>query len=87
MKINENEEIKEQKHDWYEEFKLRQTTFNFENTDETFSIIVKDKDGNVVYNKTYKPDFINCHINLTFQDKGTKADESLYEYVKVKKEK
>ena len=86
MKINDNEEIKEQTHDYYEDFKLRQIIFNFEDKAESIQIIAKDKEGKIIHDETFSPEFINTHINLTFQDKGIKSEESLYEFVKVKKE-
>lgn len=86
MKITDNEEIKEQKHDYYEDFKLRQLIFNFEDQAESVSIIARDKEGKILHNETFTMEFINCHINLTMQDKGIKSEESLYEWTKVRKE-
>ncbi len=86
MKIKDNEELKEQKHDYYEDYKLRQLIFDFEDKAESVSIIARDKEGKIIHNETFTPEFTNCHINLTMQDKGIKSDESLYEMVKVRKE-
>ena len=85
MIINDNEEIKEQVHDHYEDFKLRQTIYIFEDLTETIEIVAKDKDGKIIDTKIFQPTFIKTHLDVQFQDKGLKSEESLYEMVRVKK--
>ena len=85
MKINENDEI-DQLHDYYEEYVQKQTTFSFENMAETIELTCKDKDGKIIHQFTYQPLYINTHLNVVFQDKGEKSAESLYEYIRVRKE-
>lgn len=85
MIITNNEELKDQKHDFYSDFKLQQTTFIFEDKAEKIVVTTFDKEGKQITTKIYQPEFINTHINITFQDKGVKSDESLYEMVKVLK--
>ena len=85
MEIKDNEDVKTQTHNYYADFKLRQTIFKFEDELETVQVIAKDKDGSIIHDKTFTMEFINCHINLTLQDKGVKSAESLYEMVKVLK--
>ena len=86
MKITENEEIKEQKHDFYEDFELQQYILSFENQAEKVVIRAFDKDGKEIFNKEFQSKFSNSHLNIAWQDKGIKAKESLYEMVKIKKE-
>ena len=71
MNINENEKIKEQKHDLYDEFELQQIILNLE-AGERVVVQGFDKDNNKVFKKEFKPKFINTHLNILFQDKGAK---------------
>lgn len=85
MKIRENEEIKEQKHDYYEDFELQQFILNFENPLEKAVITALDSTGKEIFKKEFQAKFINSHLNVRWQSKGAKAAESLYKTVKVRK--
>lgn len=85
MIVNENQEIKQQIHQNYEEFELLQFLLGFENKSERIVIQAFDKDNNKVFDKEFIPKFTNTHLNITWQDKGVKSEESLYEYKLVKK--
>lgn len=86
MDINENEEIKDEINQYYNEFEKEQFILNFENNAEKVVIQGFDKDGNKVFDKEFIPKFINSHLNIQWQDKGIKSEESLYEYKFVRKE-
>lgn len=85
MEIKENEKIKKQKHDHYEDFELQQYTFIYENPVEKIVIQVLDSTGKEIFKKEFQPKFINTHLDITWQDKGTKSEESLYKMVRVRK--
>lgn len=86
MKIIDNEEIKEQVNDHYIDFQQRQLILNFEDPLETVTITINDKEGKLIFDETFTMKFINAHINLLFQDMGERSEESLYEFIKVRKE-
>ncbi len=85
MDIKENEEIKIQTHDYYADFELQQFVFNFENPTEKVVIRAFNSQGAEIFMKEFIPKFINTHLNITWQDKGVKSEESLYETIKVLK--
>ena len=84
MDINENQELKEQINQYYLEFEQQQFILNFEDKAERVTIQGFDKDNNKVFEKEFTPKFINSHLNITWQDKGTKSEEPLYEYKLVR---
>ena len=85
MEIVKDENLEYEKWmDYYEQAERKQYIGNLD-VDESVTIITKDKDGKIVNTKTFTAKFINCHFNLQWQDKGGKATEELYEYVRQRK--
>ena len=68
----------------YEKFYLIQRIIELELGD-SITISTKDSTGAILEEETFIAKEINCHFNFTFQDKGMKSDDNLFEYKLVRK--